>query len=377
MNKWRVTFVVVAATAVVAYGQLTIKNSDGVNRFILSQAGDVTIPALGGSGSDVMVLVDNNGLLKKGSAPSGPDGVVNSASFTGTTTKTLTLTRTQSLPDLTTSFTDYHLTNVTSSGTTEKTLTFTRNGLSNLTLNLNEEQDIAHVLGKGNNAGNQDIVNVKQIITGREDHSGYDTFYGGLVLYGNRDNAQNEQKSCIYSRETTTNTVAAFGALNNSARLWSNKNALILLDYDNDEQDEVLRVVTNAPNAEVPGAIELLRLHENYYFRLGSGAYCSTAGVWTNASSREYKENITTIGDQEAMECLKNLNPIRYNHKNNPSERYNGFIAEDVPDLVARKDRKALSPMDIVAVAVKVIQLQEQRISALEAKLAELQGKSF
>ena len=36
-----------------------------------------------------------------------------------------------------------------------------------------------------------------------------------------------------------------------------------------------------------------------------------------------------------------------------------GFIAEDVPDLVATKDRKGLSPMDIVAVLTKVLQEQQ------------------
>ena len=38
------------------------------------------------------------------------------------------------------------------------------------------------------------------------------------------------------------------------------------------------------------------------------------------------------------------------------------FIAEDVPDLVATKDRKGLSPMDIVAVVTKVVQDQQETI---------------
>lgn len=36
-----------------------------------------------------------------------------------------------------------------------------------------------------------------------------------------------------------------------------------------------------------------------------------------------------------------------------------GFIAEDVPDLVATPNRKSLSPMDIVAVLTKVVQEQQ------------------
>jgi len=43
-----------------------------------------------------------------------------------------------------------------------------------------------------------------------------------------------------------------------------------------------------------------------------------------------------------------------------------------VPDLVATKDRKGLSPMDIVAVLTKVVQQQQKTISALSKKMTEL-----
>jgi hypothetical protein len=57
---------------------------------------------------------------------------------------------------------------------------------------------------------------------------------------------------------------------------------------------------------------------------------------------------------------------VRYNYKANPREKHVGFIAEDVPDLVAREDRKSLSPMDIVAVLTKVV--QEQKLQAERAR---------
>ncbi len=59
-----------------------------------------------------------------------------------------------------------------------------------------------------------------------------------------------------------------------------------------------------------------------------------------------------------------------------------GFIAEDVPDLIATKDRKGLSPMDIVAVLTKVVQEQQKTnqeqqtvIKTLTEKLAQLEAK--
>jgi hypothetical protein len=44
-----------------------------------------------------------------------------------------------------------------------------------------------------------------------------------------------------------------------------------------------------------------------------------------------------------------------------------------VPSLVATKDRKGLSPMDIVAVLTKVVQEQQKTIDELSLKLNELE----
>jgi len=72
---------------------------------------------------------------------------------------------------------------------------------------------------------------------------------------------------------------------------------------------------------------------------------------------------------EEAVDALATLNPVKFNYKAEKDEEYVGFIAEDVPDLVATKARKSLSPMDIVAVLTKVVQQQQQKIAELEARL--------
>ena len=51
-----------------------------------------------------------------------------------------------------------------------------------------------------------------------------------------------------------------------------------------------------------------------------------------------------------------------------------GFIAEDVPDLVATKDRKGMSPMDVTAVLTKVVQQQQAVIERLEARIEALES---
>ena len=102
---------------------------------------------------------------------------------------------------------------------------------------------------------------------------------------------------------------------------------------------------------------------------IGNGAYVSAGGAWTNASSREYKENIDTLTRQEANQVLDGLSPVKFNYKTDKEETHVGFIAEDVPDLVATKDRKGLSPMDIVAVLTRVVQEQKNTIAELSKKV--------
>jgi len=98
----------------------------------------------------------------------------------------------------------------------------------------------------------------------------------------------------------------------------------------------------------------------SYPLQMASGAYVTTGGVWTNASSREYKENIEGLKAEDAIETLQGLNPVTFSYKVSPEENHVGFVAEEVPNLVATKDRKGLSPMDIVAVLTKVVQEQQR-----------------
>ena len=115
--------------------------------------------------------------------------------------------------------------------------------------------------------------------------------------------------------------------------------------------------------------------------QMAGGAY-SNGSSWVDGSSREYKENIKNLNTEDAVETLKGLNPVTFNYKASPGEGHVGFVAEDVPELVATKDRKGLSPMDIVAVLTKVVQeqqklVQEQHtvIKALRERLAQVESK--
>jgi len=110
-----------------------------------------------------------------------------------------------------------------------------------------------------------------------------------------------------------------------------------------------------------------------YPLQMASGARCTTGGVWTNASSKEYKENISDLSADQALLAFNKLNPVTFNYKVDAAEKHVGFIAEDVPDLVATPDRKALSTMDIVAVLTKVVQEQQKTIADLNEKVTRLE----
>jgi hypothetical protein len=108
---------------------------------------------------------------------------------------------------------------------------------------------------------------------------------------------------------------------------------------------------------------------------IGNEARCTSGGVWQDGSSRASKENIRNLALGSATKTLEGLNPVTFNYKVDKSEQYVGFIAEDVPELVATNDRKALSPMDIVAVLTKVVQEQQKTIAELKKKVAQLEKK--
>lgn len=99
------------------------------------------------------------------------------------------------------------------------------------------------------------------------------------------------------------------------------------------------------------------------------------AGNWINASSRAVKEDIHELDAQAAMDALKALQPVTFRYKANTAETNVGFIAEDVPELVATSDRKGLSSMDVVAVLTKVIQEQQQTIEDLQVRLQRLERR--
>jgi hypothetical protein len=108
---------------------------------------------------------------------------------------------------------------------------------------------------------------------------------------------------------------------------------------------------------------------------MAGGAY-TNGSSWFDISSREYKDNIEALSTEEALKAIKELNPVKYSYKIDTSEKRVGFIAEEVPELLSTKDRKGLSPMDIVAVLTKVVQEHEKMVKELKGENDGLKAKN-
>jgi hypothetical protein len=100
-------------------------------------------------------------------------------------------------------------------------------------------------------------------------------------------------------------------------------------------------------------------------------------GALQQGSSRTLKKNISELSSQEAMKTLAGLNPVKFRYKADTQKaNHVGFIAEDVPDLVATPDRKGLNSMDIVGVLTKAVQEQQKTILDLSKKVESLERQN-
>lgn len=97
-----------------------------------------------------------------------------------------------------------------------------------------------------------------------------------------------------------------------------------------------------------------------------------TATAFVNASSREFKDKITDLSSDKASAALRQLTPVEFVYKDDTSaDPRIGFIAEDVPDLIAEPERKSVPVMDVVAVLTKVVKDQDRQLQDQEQQLTE------
>jgi len=143
-----------------------------------------------------------------------------------------------------------------------------------------------------------------------------------------------------------------------------------------------------------PYAYRLPNLHVDGTGKVGIGTGVPTeslevvgnilaSGSITQGSSRALKEGIQPLTSDDAVDAVMQLAPMTYRYKaDRRMDNHVGFIAEDVPELLATPDRRGIAPMDVVALLTRVVQHQQDllnekdcQIRDLADRLAEIEAK--
>jgi hypothetical protein len=108
-----------------------------------------------------------------------------------------------------------------------------------------------------------------------------------------------------------------------------------------DAQNRVWSIYNGSPyNSFFAGNVGFGQALPTHPIEAASGAYLTAGGVWTNASSREFKKDIRPLPVDEAVETLAALAPVTFKYKTD-DEPHVGFIAEDVPELARPRIARA------------------------------------
>ena len=112
----------------------------------------------------------------------------------------------------------------------------------------------------------------------------------------------------------------------------------------------------------------------------GNGAYLTAGGVWTNGSSRTFKENFQPLDGSELLSKISNLSISSYNYKGT-TEKHIGPMAEDFVGAFdtgvnresdGKRDDKYLSSGDVAGVALAGVQELMKKIEKLEGENVQL-----
>jgi hypothetical protein len=210
------------------------------------------------------------------------------------------------------------------------------------------------------------------------------TFSGFMAGYNNTEGLYNTFSGVQAGYSCTTgysNTFLGYGAGYSNTTNGGNVVIGYMAGYKNTSSNK-LCIANDSSDANVLiyGEFDNQRLglcgvtNPTHTIDVNGGAYCDGAN-WVNASSRKYKENINELGVEEAVETVNGLKPVRFNYKVDKENECVGFIAEDVPELVATKDRKGMSAMDVVAVLTKVVQNQQKLVKNQQEEIELLKNR--
>jgi trimeric autotransporter adhesin len=117
----------------------------------------------------------------------------------------------------------------------------------------------------------------------------------------------------------------------------------------------------------------------------GNGAYLTNGGVWTNGSSRMFKENFTPFDGAELLRKISALSVTTYNYKGT-AEKHVGPVAEEFSEAfdtgviredTGKRENQYLAAGDVAGVALAGVQELLKKLDSIERKNIELEKRNI
>jgi len=114
-----------------------------------------------------------------------------------------------------------------------------------------------------------------------------------------------------------------------------------------------------------------------YPLEMGSGAYCSAAGVWTSVSDRNAKENFASIAPGDVLAKVVALPITQWKYKIEANDiKHIGPVAQDFHTAFGLGDSDtAIGTVDESGVALAAIQGLNQKLIAKDAEIKNLKAR--
>jgi trimeric autotransporter adhesin len=114
------------------------------------------------------------------------------------------------------------------------------------------------------------------------------------------------------------------------------------------------------------------------YLETSTGAFLSTGGTWTNASSRAAKENVRAVDPEEVLRKVTELEVPSWNYRSEEaSVRHVGPFAQDFYRAFGLGGTdEAISTVDLGGINLLAVQALERRTTELRAENAALRSQN-
>lgn len=109
---------------------------------------------------------------------------------------------------------------------------------------------------------------------------------------------------------------------------------------------------------------------------MASGAHCSTGGVWTNASSRDWKQDFEIVDPEEVLMSLVRLPITEWSYSSEQGIRHIGPVADDFMQAFGLgHDEQTIGTVDADGIALAAIQGLHMKLQERDDRIAERQSR--